>query len=249
MAYGLQVISDSGITQIDGDYVNYQLVSEGTTTASSSPTYAGLPNTMGVPNYEVGDLVFIRPQAWPSTGEIIIAAGGIGYVYNNIRWANGLSWIMAGATYDYRVYRAASTRTASTNYGLEIFTSTGQVAFSSNAKNPRGIVYFEGTGMVYGSDATVAANLSTPPFVLINDLYMHNVTAAQEDNFGGGGGDFGPRSFSTSSVIPGQYSRQAAYWKSDKTIGVKNSPSDEHFNQNPSPVNTNQPRFISFILP
>jgi hypothetical protein len=248
MAYGIQVNSSSGIKQIDADYVNYQLVAEGTTTASSSNTYAALPNTMGVANYQVGDLVFMRPQAWPSSGTVTIAAGGIGYVYNNIRWANGLSWIQAGATYDYRIYRSATIRAASTGYGIEVYTSAGAVAFSSNAKNPRGIVYFEGTGLVYGSDTTIAAGLSTPPFVLINDLYMHKITAASTSGggFGGGFGEDGP-GFST--TIPGNKTRQAAYWKSNKTIGVGPSPADDSFDENPALVSETQPRFISFILP
>lgn len=128
MSYGIEVRNDQGAVQIDGTYQNLSLLASGV--RQSSATAAGC-----------GDKLAYIPWNFSVHPEAVLCARprGSGKIYSifaqpsNSRFAVGFK---GSSNYvDYAIYATQkSAPSYSTQYGLQVFDASGNVAFDSRER-------------------------------------------------------------------------------------------------------------------
>jgi len=129
MAYGLLVVNDSGFTQIDHTYGNLQIIATGTTANFSGSSIAtALPSGVGT-----DILVFVKPNSTSGLGynNEIPFWGYIDYAANTFVIGRLLILSFYQGNFKYIVCKAGQAPASSGHYGLETYTSSGSLAFSS----------------------------------------------------------------------------------------------------------------------
>jgi hypothetical protein len=146
MSYGLQSFNTWGYTQIDSVTENFEVIQTGTSVTGQA--YVTLPNTL-----PSDIMVFARPAL---AGRTAGAKAMSGYIYDQvIGGSRVLRAYMGSAVYDpnqydpndiynacdYAVVRRAGLFTPPTaTYGLNIFTPTNVLAYSTDLAQFRGVV-------------------------------------------------------------------------------------------------------------
>jgi hypothetical protein len=123
MSYGIQSINSSGFTQIDENSEVFQVIQTGTKAAGIE--YVTLPNTL-----PTDCLVFARPQGGRTSGQVYLT----GYVSDYT--VSGTRTLKAHMKYnlacDYAVVQRCSEFTEPTSgYGINVYKSNGDLAFTS----------------------------------------------------------------------------------------------------------------------
>lgn len=146
MSYGLQSFNTWGYTQIDSVTENFEVIQTGTSVTGEA--YVTLPNTL-----PSDIMVFARPAL---SGRTAGAKAVSGYLYDQIIGGTRvLRAYMGSAPYDPGVYdpsniynscdyavvrRAGLFTPPVSTYGLNIFTPTNVLAYSSDLAQFRGVV-------------------------------------------------------------------------------------------------------------
>jgi len=123
MSYAIQSINSSGFTQIDENSEVFQVIQTGTKPINQS--YVTLPNTL-----PPDCLVFARPQGGRTSGTVILT----GYISDFT--VNGTRHLRANMKYnlacDYAVVQRCSEFAEPTSgYGINVYKSNGDLAFTS----------------------------------------------------------------------------------------------------------------------
>lgn len=183
MAYGIHVENTQGKVQIDQDYVNYVLVA-----SSSFPlyfdsnTYGVATGSVSVSNYTAQDDDIICVNTGHEYNLVHCKPSGSGFVYE--AWPNG-----SNATVQVKIFRKMSSITSSSTpalptnrgYGLDVFTSSGAVAYSS---------YYEPMivkAIIQGDppfDASYAVSGYTP-YISTNTAFVRSFNAPPDGSFYG----------------------------------------------------------------
>jgi len=168
MAYGIRVESSSGFTQIDQDFVNYVLVASGS--FSSTGNYS-FPQTHTI-NYSslvstLDNIFFARPTTTGynvgnnSDSELAGSSG------------NNVAQIVSSytGTIQWRVYERANVLTPpSSGYGLNVYRTNGELAFSSQFSVPRIFAIVE-SSPTFGSAGSASHSYSAIPYALMQNGY------------------------------------------------------------------------------
>jgi hypothetical protein len=120
MSYGIEIQNADGRIVIDGTYSNYDTISPTISTATANSSYPGIANTLST------DLVFGRASNTSN--------GLVGRTLTTNVWNKWLDTV----TSNYYVVRRFDQLNSNVipNYGLAVYSETGNVLFSSNiAKN------------------------------------------------------------------------------------------------------------------
>lgn len=135
MSYGIEVTNASGFTQIDGTYDNISSFASGTVTRSyvvSSSTH--VLNKVSFPaNTPTDYLIFAKPSAQTTTRQITLAIYSDGFAF--------FAPYQNSASFSLDYFIGVRSRDMPTNtspgYGLEVYKSNGEQAYSSNNANLR----------------------------------------------------------------------------------------------------------------
>lgn len=121
MPFGIEIQNNNGRIIIDENYANFGFLSTSTSAAAQGSTYPGLAGVVS------SDLVVARANT--SANGYVSRTAGVG---TSKLWAT--TGIGGASSYIYYVIRRFSTlvSTSTSRYGVEVYTSTGNVAFTSN---------------------------------------------------------------------------------------------------------------------
>lgn len=133
MSYGFTVYNDDGSVQISTDFINYYFVGKGTytlpaalTTSSAVSIDTGVTHDVAAVACDTWHIQSSRVKTAPST--IVTISPDFGAT----RYGSSTPGAPAGTQFQYWLFRAYSSLTPSTtDVGLEVYNSAGQVAFSS----------------------------------------------------------------------------------------------------------------------
>lgn len=136
MSYGIFVSNQSGFTQIDGNYDNISAYATGTVNRSyigSSPSQNQINKVYFPANTPSDYLVFAKPSAQTTTRQIALEVYSDGFAFF-------APW-QASSNFSIDYFIGVRSRdmpsASSSGYGLEVFKTNGEQAFSSNNKNFR----------------------------------------------------------------------------------------------------------------
>tara|TARA_R110000782_G_scaffold222646_1_gene309629 strand:+ start:476 stop:1216 length:741 start_codon:yes stop_codon:yes gene_type:complete len=133
MTNGIQVLNESGYTQIDSSYSNLQVLLSGTTSnfPQAATLVTNLPSNLGT-----DFVIFIKPSATSGVGQgnTVTFWGYIDYSANTFVIGRTLSFSFYQGSFDYVICTEALTA-PSTGYGLNTYNSDGSLAFSSEYKD------------------------------------------------------------------------------------------------------------------
>lgn len=175
MAYGIEVRNNQGGVQIDGTYQNLSLLETGrTATSSSFDSYA--VERFFVPwNFDLHPeaIVTVRPRP----GEKIFKVSS---EPNNNRFVIESTGVSSYV--DYAIYGIQkSTKSYSTNYGLQILNGSGDIVFDSREKYLKVLGYVD---INSPSESIVTAN---NPYASQQPYIMHPIGHVRSVIVGEGG--------------------------------------------------------------
>ena len=140
MAYGFTCINESGFYQIDGTLPQLMEVANGSATVSSySDMVSGggsrqqiisLSSVFG--NRDI--FIFIKPNTESGVKSCGVWKYKVGSQWRFWFWSNNFP---ANETIKYAIFVSGSTVAANTGYGLNVFTASGDVGYSSERINIR----------------------------------------------------------------------------------------------------------------
>ena len=121
MPFGIEIQNNNGRIIIDENYANFGFLSTNTSAAAQGSTYPGLVGNT------ITDLIVARSNT--SANGYVSKTAGVG---TSKLWAT--TGIGGASSYIYYVIRRFSTlvSTSTSRYGVEVYTNTGNVAFTSN---------------------------------------------------------------------------------------------------------------------
>ena len=123
MSYGIQSINNSGFTQIDENSEVFQVIQTGTKPVNVS--YVTLPNTL-----PTDCLVFARPAGGRTSGTVLLTGHITDFTNSGTRTLR--AYMKYNLACDYAVVQRCSEFTAPTSgYGINVYKSNGDLAFTS----------------------------------------------------------------------------------------------------------------------
>jgi len=147
MAYGINIVNDSGYVQIDENYSNYSLIASGTAASGTRIYYPS--------GYSANNAIFMMRGAYGAK----IYKYGRDLTYTEIR----------GATFEYKIYGKTTDASQSTSgFGLKVFNSAGACTFNSLDSTLR----IQGS-MIVGQDISLPYTIPSPgyhPFILADPI-------------------------------------------------------------------------------
>ena len=135
MSYGIEVTNASGFTQIDGTYDNISSFASGSVTRSYvNASGSQILNKVSFPTNTPTDyLIFAKPTAQTTTRQITLAVYSDGFAFF-APWQASSSFAL---DYFIGVRSRDMPINTSPDYGLEVYKSNGEQAYSSNNANFR----------------------------------------------------------------------------------------------------------------
>lgn len=121
MSYGLNIYNNSNYLQIDESYSNCTLYQSGTAVTG---TTVSVPGTPKVPAPLTKAMIFVRIPY----GTCIALYGTRS---STSFTAKPGVYGQANFTYEYRIFRIASSLNPTTGYGMQVFNSSGNLSFDS----------------------------------------------------------------------------------------------------------------------
>lgn len=133
MPFGIRVINDNGIIQIDDQQPNFTLLSQGSVYINPrSGNNAGMAS-VGFPGQSTPAMIFIRPPFGYR-----VAGSNTPHTFESFKSSFQLfNFETSGATVEYAIFGNRAEQGDSGGYGLQIRNSGGQVVFSTNDVAPR----------------------------------------------------------------------------------------------------------------
>jgi hypothetical protein len=134
MAYGLHIENENGKTQIDSDFISYQVIATGTGTSVTWPS-----------TWPTDTLVFVKPHSPGTSSDYFVvtnsfsSAAGTDY-YGNATAAYRKTTMSCGTTSSFlinqacdyvAVVQAKNFTTPTSGYGINVFNSSQELAFTS----------------------------------------------------------------------------------------------------------------------
>lgn len=163
MSYGFRAVNQSGYVQIDQDYANFALVASGTASTGSVVI-------VGIDLAEC--LVFIKLplNKWAA------ADGGTSF---GDRFVIVPEYGAGSFTYEYRVYRYATSLSRTSGYSLQIFRGDGTLCFDGNRAQT---LIMSANNYTLGSGLITLPSAGIHPWVLANALDFVGVQAVPQAN-------------------------------------------------------------------
>lgn len=134
----MQIKTSDGFTQIDDNYENYTLVSQGTaTTASAFNSYVDIPH----PWTSTKPLVFVKNTgsyqvnyigSSDTTTPLTVANNFYTTSSNTVRISTGQ---YISGSFEYRIYTKTFATNPTSGYGMKVMDSNGNCVFNSNQTN------------------------------------------------------------------------------------------------------------------
>lgn len=155
MTYGLRVKNATGELQIDENWLTYCLESSGTTTSTNTLQTVSVTGTANYP------IVFCRPNlTWNEINTKGGAALGVRWISNS---GKDFYTINDFSDYiDWQAYETSDTFSVGTGYGLAIWDSSGDLAFTSNEYGPR-IIGSVSAALGYGGGTAIWTGTTSDP--------------------------------------------------------------------------------------
>lgn len=131
MSYGFLAVNASGFTQIDGTYDNLAVFASGTANTSYDATFGGTTNNVSLPSGTPNEFaLFAKPSTESGNYTFWLQVG------------SGVFSVMSpygssSVSYDWKICVRSHDMPSSpdTGYGLKVYKSNGDEAFSSNNEN------------------------------------------------------------------------------------------------------------------
>lgn len=176
MSYGVNILNNSSTIQINQDLTTAKLITSGSSSYNQEFLNINLPN-----NNIAAPIIFVKPN---NTGQFVgvlthARIDNNTYKVEFLAETGGFSWAIFSPT-------CTSPVTETVSYGLEVYTSTGGIAYSSKNKHPQithlfykpsifsGACYtwtFQNSGW---NNATYAlSGYTSMPWIMVNNLTAH----------------------------------------------------------------------------
>ena len=168
MTNGIQVLNESGYTQIDSSYSNLQVLLSGTT--SNFPLAPRLVTALP-PGLGTDFVIFIKPSSTSGVGQnnAITFWGYIDYSANTFVIGRTLGLNFYQGSFDYVICTEATTA-PSTGYGFNTYNPDGSLGFSSEYKDMECVEAHTYT-LYYPSAVNFEFNETNPGWGTGTDVY------------------------------------------------------------------------------
>lgn len=158
MAYGFQILSSSGDSQIDSQssYINYRVLQSG---SGSGNTVINFTNQSSIP------LIFIR------------GASGVFFYLANL--ATNTMTIRSTGAFDYTIL-VPTTANATSTHGMRVWNDSGVLVFDSGFQNIM-IDYYQSISLTFPQTITVPTPSVGLRYILANPLVNYRAFSVQID--------------------------------------------------------------------